>query len=107
MLLFTCLPLDLAKPFAIEEVCWMHWLGESLSIVIPLPLIIQQAVFECHHGWRGWGRSIGDGLKACGAYIFLVREKNPLPFLANEQITNRVKNLNIINLQTQNYWKGL
>ena len=29
----------MAEPFAIEEVCWMHWLGESLSIVIPPPLI--------------------------------------------------------------------
>ena len=49
VLVFTQVPLDMAEPFAIEEVCWMHWLVESLSIVVPPLLIIEKVGFECRH----------------------------------------------------------
>ena len=48
-MVFTRVPLDMAEPFAIEEVCWMHWLGESLSTVVPPPLKIEKIGFECRH----------------------------------------------------------
>ena len=97
VLVFTQVLLDMAEPFAIEEVCWMHWPGESLSIVVPPPLIIEKVGFECHHRWKGWGCSICNSVKAFEANFWL-EKKSPLPFSrqwTNYKLTNRIEHTNL------------
>ena len=103
VLVFTQVLLEMVEPFAIEEVCWMHWPGESLSIVVPPPLIIEKVGFECHHRWKGWGCSICNSVKAFGVYFWL-EKKSHLPF--SRQWTNyKLTELNIINLQKKKLMK--